>query len=79
LYYFHQFTLPLHALYLNNYLGDKTVPLHTMHMCYSFLCISFIQLIQPSMRSFIMCIMFQLLFSSSIQRNISNLYVYVYV
>ena len=46
--------------------------LRTMHMCHCYLCLSFIQLIQPSTRSFIMCIMLQLIFSSSIQRNISK-------
>jgi len=46
--------------------------LRTMHMCHCFLSLSFIQFIQPSTRSFIMCIMFQLIFSSSIQRNISK-------
>jgi len=40
--------------------------LRTMHMCYCFLCLSFIQLIQPLTHSFIMCIMFQSIFSSSL-------------
>jgi len=43
--------------------------LRTKHMCHCFLCLSFIQLIQPSTRSFIMCIMFQLIFSSSLRRK----------
>jgi len=43
LYQFHQFTLPLHALYLNNYLGHETtynahvplLPLPFIYLAYS--------------------------------------------